>query len=67
MDPKKSRPAGGFVATLKIMSQHSCHLCSLNFFVACDFLSRYSLLPSSGNMSRQTLKISRQSSAEVVL
>ena len=28
MDPQKFGPLGGFIVTLKNISQHSCHLCS---------------------------------------
>ena len=43
VDPQKSIIVGGFVVTLKIMLQHSCHLCSPAFVVACSFLSRHTL------------------------
>ena len=36
MDPKNSGPNGHFVATKKIVSRHSWHLCSPALVVACS-------------------------------
>ena len=47
VDPQKSGPVGCFVTTLKIMSRHSCHICSPAFFMACSFLSQHSFMLSS--------------------
>ena len=47
VDPQKSGPVSGFVVTLKIMLQHSCHLCSPAFVVACSFLSQHFFVLSS--------------------